>query len=216
MLFVFRKKIKMFVIHFILITNFILITLSDVSINDTCDHEFVVYNYSSITSKLNEHQLTNEMESRDIPTNKQELHLPNVEVPDEIGTFSLAERIKALRNVFDNIISLERELVWKPLVPSRLSRSFFLVKLFSNLLKIMPFREFMSNVQEGISNRASCLTCNILANIFTSRLFTTDIIAFATRVVCVMFRLQTPRVCHGLVNSFWVSFIFISLVDFKC
>lgn len=170
--------------------------------NITCDNK--VTNSSVAIPKLNS-LLKNEMESRDIPSDQRELHLPNVEVPDEIGTFSLAERIKALRNVFDHLISLERELVWKPLVPSRLSRSFFLVKLFSNLLKIMPFREFMSNVQEGISSRASCLTCNILANIYTSRLFTTDIIAFATRVVCVMFRLQTPRVCHGVINSFWAS-----------
>lgn len=55
--------------------------------------------------------------------------------------FSISERVTALKNVFDSILSIEKDLTWNPVVPSRMSRGFFLVKLFSNLLKIMPFQE---------------------------------------------------------------------------
>ena len=65
--------------------------------------------------------------------------------------------------------------------------------------------KFTESLREGITSRASCLTCNILANVATSRLFTTDMIAFASRSVCTMFRLQSPRVCYGIIHSFRVS-----------
>ena len=190
------------ILYYLLSQNFVLGVLADCSFNDSCNHES---SYNDSSTKALFTQSIDEIEGRHVPFDGQELRLPNVDVPDEISTFSLSHRIKALRNVFDHLISIERELVWKPLMPSRLSRSNFLVKIFSNLLKIMPFADFLTSVREGISNRASCLTCNIIANIYMSRLFSMDIIASATRVVCVTFRLQTPRVCNGIVNSFWVG-----------
>lgn len=190
------------ILYYLLSQNFVLGVLASCSFNDSCNHESL-YDGSN-TSELFT-QSTDEMNGRNAETNKQKLKLPNMDVPEEISTFSLSHRIKALRNVFDHLISIERELVWKPLMPSRLSRSNFLVKIFSNLLKIMPFADFLASVREGISNRASCLTCNIIANVYMSPLFSMDIIASATRVVCITFRLQTPRVCNGIVNSFWVG-----------
>ena len=62
--------------------------------------------------------------------------------------FSISDRITALKTLFDHVRNLERDLTWNPVVPSRMSRGFFLLKLFSNLLKIMPFsqvRQFHSS-----------------------------------------------------------------------
>lgn len=68
------------------------------------------------------------------------LALPDIDVPHD-DFFSMSDRVNALRNVFETILQLERALVWNPIVPSRMSRGFFLVKLLSNVLRIMPFRE---------------------------------------------------------------------------
>ena len=66
--------------------------------------------------------------------------------------FSITDRINALRNLFESIMNLERELIWNPIVPSRMSRGSFLVRLFSNLIKIMPFHEVSCNTryEEGL------------------------------------------------------------------
>lgn len=71
------------------------------------------------------------------------LSLPDLDVPQS-DFFSISDRISALRNVFETVLSLERDLVWNPIVPSRMSRGFFLVKLLSNVLRIMPFRDVSS------------------------------------------------------------------------
>ena len=68
------------------------------------------------------------------------LRLPSLKLPQR-DFFSITDRINALRNLFQSIINLDRELLWNPIVPSRMSRGSFLVKLFSKLLKIMPFHE---------------------------------------------------------------------------
>lgn len=71
-------------------------------------------------------------------------------VPSSSDFFSISERVTALKNVFDSILSIEKDLTWNPVVPSRMSRGFFLVKLFSNLLKIMPFQEVSHGYPENI------------------------------------------------------------------
>lgn len=207
-----------------------------------CSSALSLANFTSISSSSNGTNL-HRTPPKNSTTFESFLASPFLELPQR-DFFSISERISALRNVFETILSVEREFIWNPIVPSRMSRGFFLVKLLSNVLRIMPFRDvswpnrlnysscsrfadcericfrasyyisvsgsffylqFAEQVRDGITSRASCLTCNIVANMFTSRLFSTDVIAFATRAVCVAFRLQTPRVCYGLINSFRVS-----------
>lgn len=78
------------------------------------------------------------------------LRLPSLKLPQR-DFFSITDRINALRNLFQSIINLDRELIWHPIVPSRMSRGSFLVKLFSNLLKIMPFPEVSGAAPEPLS-----------------------------------------------------------------
>lgn len=76
------------------------------------------------------------------PQNKSQLRLrlPSL-VLQQRDFFSITERISALKKLFQSIVSLDRDLIWNPIVPSRMSRGSFLVKLFSKLLTIMPFHE---------------------------------------------------------------------------
>ncbi|KAI1289740.1 MAM and LDL-receptor class A domain-containing protein 1 [Halotydeus destructor] len=78
--------------------------------------------------------------SDDMVDNVHAMVLPRLELAQS-DFFSLTERVNALRSVFETVLSLERDLLWNPIVPSRMSRGFFLVKLLSNVLRIMPFRE---------------------------------------------------------------------------
>ena len=81
-------------------------------------------------------------ESRTLTSSERRmLRLPPLPPMISRDFFSISERVTALMEVFQNIINLERELIWNPIIPSRVSRGFFLVKLFSNLLNIMPFSE---------------------------------------------------------------------------
>lgn len=68
------------------------------------------------------------------------LRLPSL-ILQQRDFFSITERINALKKLFQSIVSLDRDLIWNPVVPSRMSRGSFLVKLFSKLLNIMPFHE---------------------------------------------------------------------------
>jgi hypothetical protein len=73
------------------------------------------------------------------------LQLPSLKLTQR-DFFSITDRINALRNLFQSVINLDRDLmILKPIVPSRMSRGSFLIKLFSNLLKIMPFHEVREN-----------------------------------------------------------------------
>lgn len=51
-------------------------------------------------------------------------------------------------------------------------------------------------------SRASCIACNAVAALYLSPLYSKEAMVAAARSVCISFRLQTPRVCRGLVESF--------------
>ena len=68
------------------------------------------------------------------------LRLPSLSLPQR-DFFSISDRILALKNLFQSIVNMDSQMIWNPIVPSRMSRGSFLVSLFSNLLKIMPFQE---------------------------------------------------------------------------
>ena len=54
------------------------------------------------------------------------------------------------------------------------------------------------------SSRASCIACNAVAALYLSPLYSKEAMVAAARSVCISFRLQSPRVCRGLVDSFKV------------
>jgi hypothetical protein len=59
-------------------------------------------------------------------------------------------------------------------------------------------------MRDGISSRASCLACNAVAGLFLSSIYSKEMMTVAVNTVCTSFRLQTPRVCSGIVESFKV------------
>lgn len=63
------------------------------------------------------------------------------------------------------------------------------------------------------SSRASCIACNAVAALYLSPLYSKEAMVAAARSVCISFRLQSPRVCRGLVDSFKVcsTSLFLSL-----
>lgn len=52
------------------------------------------------------------------------------------------------------------------------------------------------------SSRASCLACNAVAALYLSPLYSKEAMVAAVRTVCISFRIQTPRVCRGLVEAY--------------
>ena len=68
-------------------------------------------------------------------------------------------------------------------------------------------------MRNGISSRASCWACNALAGLFLSPVYSKEMMTMAVNTVCMSFRLQTPRVCSGIVDSFKVNF---KIIYFFC
>lgn len=62
-------------------------------------------------------------------------------------------------------------------------------------------------MRDGISSRASCLACNAVAGLFLSSIYSKEMMTVAVNTVCTSFRLQSPRVCNGIVESFKVKSI---------
>lgn len=89
-----------------------------------------------------------------------------VKLPHQRVFFSISDQIEALKQIFQNVINLERDLLWKPTMPSRMSRGFLLVKLFSNLLNIMPFPEVLKDKAMSFNRFVSfflllsCISCH--------------------------------------------------------
>ena len=54
------------------------------------------------------------------------------------------------------------------------------------------------------SSQASCIACNAVAALYLSPLYSKEAMVAAARSVCISFRIQPPRVCRGLVDSFKV------------
>ncbi|RWS30123.1 sphingomyelin phosphodiesterase-like protein 2, partial [Leptotrombidium deliense] len=54
----------------------------------------------------------------------------------------------------------------------------------------------------GSSSRASCLACNAVSALFLSPFYSKEAMVAAAKSVCISFRLQSARVCRGLVHSF--------------
>lgn len=70
-------------------------------------------------------------------------------------------------------------------------------------------------MRNGISSRASCWACNALAGLFLSPVYSKEMMTMAVNTVCTSFRLQSPRVCSGIVDSFKVSYrSFVTLLPF--
>ena len=85
--------------------------------------------------------------------------------------------------------------------------SFVQIKNLIRLLAIfLPFSQVTEEMKTGkSSSRASCIACNAVAALYLSPLYSKEAMVAAARSVCISFRLQTPRVCRGLVDSFKVS-----------
>lgn len=65
--------------------------------------------------------------------------------------------------------------------------------------------QLSDQMRNGISSRASCWACNALAGLFLSPVYSKEMMTMAVNTVCTSFRLQSPRVCSGIVDSFKVS-----------
>ena len=61
-------------------------------------------------------------------------------------------------------------------------------------------------MRDGISSRASCVACNAVVGLFLSPLYSKEVFSAAIRTVCISFRIQSARVCTGLVESFQDDF----------
>ncbi|KAG9509932.1 Sphingomyelin phosphodiesterase, partial [Fragariocoptes setiger] len=86
---------------------------------------------------------------------------------------------------------------------------FFLTSMLSRIMNVMNVTEFAFEVRDGISSRASCVFCNAVAGLFLSPLYSKDVFSAAIKAVCTSFRLFTPRVCSGFVESFQDDFEYI-------
>lgn len=70
---------------------------------------------------------------------------------------------------------------------------------------LSPKTQLSDQMRNGISSRASCWACNALAGLFLSPVYSKEMMTMAVNTVCTSFRLQSPRVCSGIVDSFKVS-----------
>ncbi|XP_054158127.1 sphingomyelin phosphodiesterase-like [Oppia nitens] len=82
------------------------------------------------------------------------------------------------------------------------TRGFFLINILSRMLKSVNFTELSVQMRDGISSRASCLACNAVAGLLLSSIYSKEMMTVAVNTVCTSFRLQSPRVCSGIVESF--------------
>lgn len=82
-------------------------------------------------------------------------------------------------------------------------RGLFLINVLSRIFRSVNLTAVTEEMRTGSpSSRASCIACNAIAALYLSPLYSKDAMVAAARSVCVSFRLQTPRVCRGLVDSF--------------
>ncbi|RWS02046.1 sphingomyelin phosphodiesterase-like protein 2, partial [Dinothrombium tinctorium] len=113
-----------------------------------------------------------------------------------------------LNRILETLISFENTLIITP-AKGILRKGFFLARIFAALIRIMPFKTFLFEVKDGLVTQASCLTCRILTTILKSTIYSTDLLAFTTQMVCSIFRIQTYEVCSGVVASFKDTLHFI-------
>lgn len=82
---------------------------------------------------------------------------------------------------------------------------------FSPIIELMEttdhycWLQLSIQMRDGISSRAACWVCNAVAQLFLSSVYSKEIMTIAVSTVCSSFRLQSPRVCAGIVDSFKVS-----------
>ena len=82
-------------------------------------------------------------------------------------------------------------------------RGLFLINVLSRIVRSINVTAVSEEMRTGrTSSRASCIACHAIAALYLSPLYSKDAMVAAARSVCVSFRLQTPRVCRGLVDSF--------------
>lgn len=89
------------------------------------------------------------------------------------------------------------------------SRGFFLTSMLSKIMNVLNVTEFALEMRDGISSRASCMACNAVVGLFLSPLYSKEVFSAAIRTVCTSFKIQSARVCHGLVESFQDDFEYI-------
>ena len=80
---------------------------------------------------------------------------------------------------------------------------------------VFPLFQLSDQMRNGISSRASCWACNALAGLFLSPVYSKDMMTMAVNTVCTSFRLQSPRVCSGIVESFKVSHTFYFMLKIR-
>jgi len=89
------------------------------------------------------------------------------------------------------------------------SRGFFLTSMLSKIMNVLNVTEFALEMRDGISSRASCMACNAVVGLFLSPLYSKEVFSAAIRTVCTSFKIQSSRVCAGLVESFQDDFEYI-------
>lgn len=90
----------------------------------------------------------------------------------------------------------------------------FIVQMKCLIRILALFVQVTEEMKTGrTSSRASCIACNAVAALYLSPLYSKEAMVAAARSVCISFRLQTPRVCRGLVDSFKVSQLIISVTQ---
>lgn len=82
------------------------------------------------------------------------------------------------------------------------SKGFFLTTMLSKIMNVLNATEFAMEMRDGISSRASCMACNAVVGLFLSPLYSKEVFSAAIRTVCTSFKIQSARVCAGLVESF--------------
>lgn len=82
------------------------------------------------------------------------------------------------------------------------SRGFFLTTMLSKIMNVLNVTEFAIEMRDGISSRASCMACNAVVGLFLSPLYSKEVFSAAIRTVCTSFKIQSPRVCAGVAESF--------------
>jgi hypothetical protein len=86
-----------------------------------------------------------------------------------------------------------------------------LIRLF---LMFIPLSQVSEELKSGkAASRASCVACNAVASLYLSPLYSKEAMVAAAISVCISFRLQPPRVCRGLVDSFKVIIIHLSKIE---
>lgn len=93
--------------------------------------------------------------------------------------------------------------------PLHNTRNLLLTSTLSKIYNLLNVTEFALEMRDGISSRASCVACNAVVGLFLSPLYSKEVFSAAIRTVCTSFKIQTARVCAGLVESFQDDFEYI-------